>query len=209
MRQDLDNISLPQENEPLNNNPNIESSKDSLVFFSDSLFRNLDSKLKVISKNTFQGYEKNYRPTCSLDSNGFMKDKGLVLGNYCKDICESYLLDKKERIKLILPSDYDQGIIGLDLSPSCNQFIVYSSYDRPNYKDYYEYRAEVFGFTISQGQGLQTIKPAFKFYTKDWSIEEVIWISDSEIALKTYQENRTTTNQNNLNYKYFKTSTIN
>lgn len=183
-------------------------SKDSTVYFSDSLFFNLETELKEISNSQFPDYKKEHKTNCSIDTNGFVKGKGLILSHYCNEICESYLIDQKERIKLILPSSYDQGITGLDISPSCNQVIVYSSYDGPDYTNYYEYRAEIFGFSIVQGQGIQTIKPTFKFYTKDWSIEEVIWINDNEIAFKTYEESRSIANQDKLNYKYYKTTVI-
>jgi hypothetical protein len=191
-----------------NTNSAINVLKDSLIYFYDNLFNNLNSELKVISDSKFKDFQKAYKATCELDKSGFVNGKGLILDHYCKDICETYLIDKKEKIKLVLPSDYDQGIIGLIISPSCNQFIVYSSYDGPDYTNFYGHRAEVFGFTITQGQGIQTIKPSFKFHTKDWSIEEVIWVSDNEIAFKTYDESRSLANQDNLNYKYFKSKII-
>jgi len=182
--------------------------KDSTVYLSDSLFTNLKTELNEISNSQFAGYKKNHLTSCSIDTNGFVKGKGLILSHYCNEICESFLIDKKEGIKLVMPSSYDQGIVGLDISPSCNQFIVYSSYDGIDYTKYYEDRAEVFGFTISQGQGIKIIKPSFKFYTKDWSIEDAIWANDNEIALKTYGESRSSANQDSLNYKYFKIKVI-
>gem|GEM_PF-1711406 len=205
VQQDTENVLVSQAKQPTINKTEIETSKDSVVFFSYSLFSDLNSESIEISKNLYELYWKNCKCTCSIDSNGFIKGKGLIFSHDCNEICQSFLTDNKDGVKLILPSDYDAGIIGLDISPSCNQFIVYSSYDGPDYTEYYNYRAEVFGFSISQGQGLKAIKPSFKFYTTDWSIEEVIWISDVEIAFKTYAESRTTKNQDNLNYKYFKT----
>lgn len=204
-QQEATNI-LYSEQQSNNTDSELNKFKDSVIYFDGNLYKDLDSELKEISNNKFKDYKKTYKTTCELDKNGFVSGKGLILDRYCKDICETYLIDKKKKNKLVLPADYDQGIIGLIISPSCNQFIVYSSYDGPDYSSYYEDRAEVFGFTISQGQGLKIIKPSFKFYTKDWSIEEVIWISENEIAFKTYEENRNAGNQDNLKYKYFKTS---
>lgn len=176
-------------------------SKDSVIYFYDTHFTDLGSALKEISDSKFKEFNK---ITNALDKNVFFKRKGLLLEHYCKDICETYLFDKKEGVKLVLPSGYDRGIIGLIISPSYNQFIVYSSYDGPDYMNFYGHRAEVFGFTIAKGQGIQIIKPTFKFYSEDWSIEEVIWANDNEIAFKAYEESRSLANQDNLNYKYFK-----
>jgi hypothetical protein len=204
MRQDSEKLTL-QEKQSRINNSEIETSKDSAVFFSDSLFANLELELKEVSKNIFQGYEINYKPTCGLDSNGFIKGKGLILSHYCKDICESYLTDKKKGIKLVLPSNYDAGIMDLLFSPSCNQFLVYSSYDGPDYTNYYEYRAEIIGFTITQGQGFDAVKPSFKYYTKDWSIDHVMWVDENTLTLKLYNGERTG-NGENSKYRYFKTN---
>jgi len=205
VRQDTEKVISTQENQSGTMNPEIETSKDSVVFFSDSLFANSELELKEISKNIFQGFEKNYKPACDLDSNGFIKGKGLILSHYCKDICESYLTDKKQGIKMVLPSNYDAGIMGLLFSPSCNQFIVYSSYDGPDYTNYYDYRAEIIGFTVTEGQGVDAIKPSFKHYTKNWSIADVTWIDENALALKLYDGERTG-NGENLKYRYFKTN---
>jgi hypothetical protein len=104
-----------------------------------------------------------------------------------------------------LPCNHDQGILGLKLSPSCNQFIIYACYDLPNYYDYYEFRAEIFGFNIAQGKGLETITPSFEFVTKDWSITDLVWIDDKRIALKVYIDG-IPSGGNNFGYKYFKTN---
>lgn len=61
---------------------------------------------------------------------------------------------------------------------------------------------------IEGRQGIQMIIPTFKFYIKDWSIEEVIWISDNEIAFETYEERRSTENENKLKYNYYKTKVM-
>ena len=186
---------------------NIENAAptDSTVFLPDSLFFNLASELKEISTSEYSDFKKKHNTKCIIASNGFVQGKALTLRHHCKEICESYLVDKQQGIKLLLPSNYDQGIMGLDISPSCNQFIVYSSYDGPDYTNFYEYRAEIYGFSIAQGQGIQIIHASFKFTTMDWSIEEAYWINDHEIAIKAYQENRTAANQDQLKYKYFKT----
>ena len=203
VRKDTEKVTSIQEKQSRITNPEIETSKDSVDLISDSLFANLEFELKEISKYIFQGFEKNYKPTCALDSNGFIKGKELILSHYCKDICESYLTDKKNGLKIVLPSTYDAGIMGLLFSPSCNQFIVYSSYEGPDYINYYEYRAEIIGFTINQGQGLDAIKQSFVYNIKDWSIDNVTWIDENALALKLYDGERTG-NKENLIYRYFK-----
>lgn len=132
MQKDTEKVLPSQEKQYSINEIKKQPSKDSTAYFSDSLFTNLELELKEISKTVFQGYEENYKPSVSLDTTGFIKGKGLVFSQYCKDICESYLTDKNAGIKLVLPSSYDGGISGLLFSPACNQFIVYSSYDRPD-----------------------------------------------------------------------------
>lgn len=184
---------------------NVEMStvQDSSIYLYDSLFADLNSELKEIPSSKFSEYEKKYKISCTKDSTGFIKDKGLIIEHACDEVCVSYLTDIKEKIKLILPSAYDQGIIDLVISPDCKRFIVYSSYDGPDYTNYYEYRAEVFGFTIAPGQGIKTIQPAFKFFTKDFSIEKITWLSNTEIGLKTYEAARNLKNEKELVYRCF------
>jgi hypothetical protein len=107
----------------------------------------------------------------------------------------------------LIPSDYDGGILGMSLSPKCNQLMVCSSYDGPEYDKYYEYRAEFFVFNVTTGNGLKGIKPAFKYYTKDWSIDDFVWVNDKTIALKTYAERRWGDDSGG-HYKYFKADLV-
>lgn len=102
-----------------------------------------------------------------------------------------------------MPTDYDAGILSMLFSPSCSQLLICSSYDGPDFENYYSHRAEIFVFTVSIGNGLKGIKPALKFYTKDWSIDDIIWINDKTIALKVYEEPRQGDGSSN-NYKYYK-----
>jgi hypothetical protein len=181
----------------------MSMTQDSAIYLYDSLFADLNGELREIPISKFIEYEKKYKTGCTKDSTGFIKGKGLIIEHSCNEVCVSYLTDLKEKIKLILPSTYDQGIIDLVISPDCKRFLVYSSYDGPDYSDYYEYRAEIFGFTIASGQGIKTIQPAFKFFTKDWPIEKITWISNTEIGLKTYEEARNLKSEERLVYKCF------
>lgn len=200
----IEKIILTLEKKSSFKNAEIQYFKDSVVYFSDSEFVDLEFGLNEISKIDYQNAQKNYKTSCAKDTNGFVKGKGLIIGHYCEEVCDTYLIDKKTKIKLLLPSSYDQGIMGLLISPKCNQFIVFSSYDGSDYTDFYDFRAEIFGFTITKEQGLQAVKPAFMMSTKDWSMEEVIWISENEIAIKAYKENRNLSNEDCLDYTYFK-----
>lgn len=202
----VDKATISKSDSKLKENLSGALNKDYSLCHQDSIFYDLRFDAKEISKGKYKDYEKKLIRTCSIDTNGFVKGRGLILDRFCKDICELYLIDEKKKMKLMLPSNFDGGIKGLVVSPDCNQFFVYSSYDSADYTKYYENRAEVYGFAITQVQGIQTIKPTFKFYTKDWSIENVIWISNNEIALKVYEESRSAENQDKLDYKYFKSS---
>ena len=178
--------------------------RDSLVLYSDSLYSKLELEFKEVSKNEFQSYKRKYKTECTLDSGNFISGSGLYVSRKCDEICETYLSERTTNRKMLLPSTYDAGVLGMLLSPNCGNLIVCSSYDGLAFEDYYEDRAEVFVFTVTTGKGVKGIKPSFKFFTKDWSIEDLTWVSDNSIALKTYEENRTINNQDNLHYKYFK-----
>jgi hypothetical protein len=184
----------------------MSAAQDSAIYLYDSLFADLNAELKEIPTSKFIEYEKKYKTSCTKDTTGFIKDKGLIIEHACDEVCVSYLTDIKDKIKLILPSAYDQGIIDLVISPDCKRFIIYSSYDGPDFTEYYENRAEIFGFTIAPGQGIKTIQPAFKFFTKDFSIEKITWISNTEIGLKTYEEPRTLKSEEQLVYKCYSTN---
>jgi hypothetical protein len=101
-----------------------------------------------------------------------------------------------------MPSAYDAGILSMLLSPGCDQLMVCASYNGPDYENYYTNRAEIIAFHVTAGKGLKGIKPAFKYFTKDWSIEDATWVGDKAIALKTYEEAEAG-DLKKLQYKYF------
>lgn len=122
--------------------------------------------------------------------------------DYCHEICESFLLDHTNNKKMMIPSSYDQGVLGMSFSPSNKKWMVYSSYDGPDFDNYYYYRAEIFFYTIDLYQGIDGIHYYGAYLTKDWSISEVYWIDENAIALKMYQENRWG-DGSNVHYSYF------
>ena len=176
---------------------------DSLIFYSDSLYSDLELNFTEISKNEFQSYIRKYKPDCVLDSGHFISGSDLYVSHDCNEICETYLAERTTNRKMLMPSNYDAGILNMLLSPTCHQLIVSSSYDGPDYVNYYEDRAEIFVFNITTGIGLKGIKPAFKYYTKDWSIEDLIWVNDKTIAVKIYEGNREG-DGSGVHYKYLK-----
>ena len=205
----VDTISIVSDS--LKNTKNYKERKmveDSLIFYSDSLYSDLEINFTEISKNEFQLYKRKYKTQCILDSGHVISGSEIYVSRDCKEICETYLREKTTNRKMVLPSNYDSGILTMSLSPTCNQMIVCSSYDGPDYVDYYEDRAEIFVFNVTNGIGLKGIKPTFKYYTKDWSIEDLTWINDKTIALKVYEEQRWG-DGSGVHYKYLKADLIN
>lgn len=177
--------------------------RDSLTIIPyDSLFSNLEPELTEISETEFRDFQKSESLNCRISSGNFISGYGLYIRDTCHESCESFLVDSATGKMFLLPSGYDQGIMGCEISPACTQLIVYSSYDTPDYAEYYSHRAEIYGFAISPGKGLETIKPSVKFYTQDWSIDEVIWVSETTIAIKVYEGTRAAAG-NGVTYKYY------
>ncbi len=121
---------------------------DSLVIFDDSLFADLELIFIEISKNEFQSYKQKYKVECVIDSGQFIRGSGLYVSRNCDEICETYLVERTTHRKMLMPSNYDAGIINMLLSTTCKQLIICSSYDGPDFGDYYEYRAEIFLFSV-------------------------------------------------------------
>jgi hypothetical protein len=190
----------------LNNNKadKIKPEDDSLIVLEDSLFTDLKLVFHEISGNEFQLFKRKYRTSCVLDAGQFISGSGLFVRNDCNEICETYLVEKATNRKMLIPSGYDAGVLNMLLSQTCTRLMVCSSYDGPDYEDYYEDRAELILFKISKETGLKGVKPAGKFYTKDWSIEDFTWVNDKTIALKVYEGNRGG-DGNGANYRYLKT----
>lgn len=170
----------------------------------DSLF--LDLNFDSISQTQFESmrlayFQKMAKKTDFTTSFGAL---GVIEETNCDQICETYLIDTLSGKRMWLPSNYDQGILGSDFSPFKNQFMVYSSYDGPDFENYYDYRAELFVYTILDATGLEALKMQLNYYTTDFSISEIIWIGENEIALKIYEESRWG-DGSHLEFKYLKT----
>ena len=172
----------------INYNLNQQINYDSLILFEDSLFVNIDSIFQEMSLSEFQGYKNNCKLSCEIDSGHFIKGSGLNVILACNEVCDTYLKETSSDKILLMPSGYDAGILAMSLSPACNKLFVCSSYDGPDFVNYYEDRAVVFIFKISNEYGLKGIQPAFTFSTKDWSIADIVWANNKTIALKIYEE---------------------
>lgn len=161
--------------------------KQESILLQEQDFLDKHLEFEEISKSDFTKYQLIYDKGSEPigDSKGFFYKLGLALESDCNDICETYLVELLSGRKMLLPSNFDAGIIALPFSPSGNQFIAYSLYDLPNYEDYYAYRSEIIAFRI-KGKGLDAVKPNFTYHSKDWSIEKLVWIDEHSIALETY-----------------------
>jgi hypothetical protein len=158
-----------------------------------------------ISKNEFQSYKEKYKMSCVLDSGKFISGSNLYVIHDCKEVCQTYLAERNTNKKMLMPSNYDSGVLKMLLSPSCTQLLVCSSYDGPEYGDYYEYRAEILLFNVLTGVGLKGITPARNYYTKDWSINDLTWVDEHTIALELYNETPMN-NEESLKFRYFKSN---
>lgn len=164
----------------INSNVSVEASPEVVP-------EEIDLILTEISDKEFRKYLSEYKISCKIDSGRFVEGSGIYVKQFCDEICETYLYEHKTNNRTILPSDYDSGISGMLFSPSCNQFLVYSSYDGPDYDKYYDHRAELFIFSIAHGEGLNGIRQQLQYFSKSWSIEILVWVNEKSIALKVYE----------------------
>jgi hypothetical protein len=176
---------------------------DSLVTYNDSLFKVWSPKWIRISAGDFNNYKSKLSSSCSLDSLNFISGTNLKIVHHCNEICEPYLAEVNSNRKFLLPCNYDGGVGGVVFSPDCNQVLVFSSYDGSDYVDYYEYRSEIYIFSLQNTTNLNGIKPALAFAEKRWSIEEVVWLNNHSVALKVFSNDRRG-DGSNLKFQYLK-----
>lgn len=163
-----------------------------LIIQSDSLYRADSSEIFTIrTKHSYYEFPTTHTYSTSYDYIGFIPEISCHLIGFCgSGMCEMYLLDYEIDEKTTLPCSFDAGINAFIFSPN-NQFLLLSStYDGPDYENYYDYRAEIILYKIEKEQGLKGLKPYRIFEIKDYSIEDVVWINEDSIALKIYEEGR-------------------
>ncbi|WDF79805.1 hypothetical protein PQ469_07270 [Mucilaginibacter sp. KACC 22773] len=148
----------------------------------------LDDKLKTISAAEYKNLDGLNKPRCDLDSSGFIKNLGVTLKSRCDEVCETDLFEIKSGKTMPLPTDFDAGLLGIQVSPQCDRFLTYSSYDMPDYDKYYAHQALIVLYDINKGVGLKAIKQKKTFGFNTWSIKEVKWLDERSIALKLYKE---------------------
>jgi len=141
----------------------------------DSLYRNLD--FKSISKIEFSNHAlkagKRITNTTVSDST-FFKKRGLSILDYCDQVCESGLRNDKTGEQLWIAGSFDQGALSITFSPNRKYLLVCSSYDGSDYDNYYDFRADINIYKVTDLMGLDAIKPYLIFQTKDWSIEDIV-----------------------------------
>jgi len=168
----------------------------------------LDLVFDTITQNSFQKIQYAFIDSIKKDSSRSiihqMKRLGLTVTSNCDQICEAFLIDNKTGKRMWLPSNYDAGVLGFEVSPSGKYFIVFSAYDGPDYTGYYDWRSEFFIYKITDNTGLDAFQFISYYYEKDWSIDDIVWIDDHSIALRIYEEGRWG-NGEHLSFKYLKT----
>lgn len=163
----------------------------------DSLFMEL--QMDSIPEGTYE----RHRVSTATPARDYFEILGLSLDIDCNEICEAFLSESESNRQMILPCSFDAGPLGILFSPSGNKMIVYSSYDGPDFKAYYGYRAEIVGYRINGRNGLEAVEFNFQYHTGEWSISELIWIDDDTIALKVYRDQGSV---ENMTYAYYTTS---
>lgn len=168
--------------------------------YDDSLA--IDSRLTSI---TFTEYMRAIlRSTREDASPDKLSPLGLTVDHDCGDICETYLKEKSSSKKMLLPSTFDSGVRGLVFSPSDNRFLIYSSYDGPDYQSFYFHRAEVVVYEVNEAKGLQAIDFFNEYHLYNWSVEEIMWLDHQTIAFKAYQGPRKDGSLESSGFAYFK-----
>ncbi len=169
--------------------------------YDDSLA--VDKQLVKISSNAYMNAMLHSTQKERKEPLDKLEELGLTMDSDCDEICETYLVEKKSKRKMQLPSNFDQGVMGLVFSPSNERFVIYSSYDGPDYNSYYFHRSEIVSYNLSNDTGLKAIHDELAHHLYNWSIEDLFWINENTVALKVYEGSRTTTGVEG-GYKYFK-----
>jgi hypothetical protein len=104
--------------------------------------------------------------------------------------CSDFLIDYKTDERFYLDAPFDAGIKGMQLSKNNTYLVVYSTYDGPDYDDYYSTRSSFTLYKIEKNKGLKGMTVYYSFDSTEWSIEELIWINKNTLALKVYTGER-------------------
>lgn len=174
----------------------------------------LEMKWKETNAKAFEAHTVDYNkslrkhPEMGVDSAGYIPLLGLMMDHQCDQICETFLVDTATNTSLYLPSNYDQGLMGFLISPSRKWVVLYSSYDGPDYVNYYDYRAEVIIYKIDKKKkGLEVLKLYGSYTTTEWSICDMVWTKNDGLAAQTYRDGVNEASTNNA-YEWFESSVL-
>jgi hypothetical protein len=104
------------------------------------------------------------------------------------------LIDSLTSVEYSLISIGDGAVVAPIPSPN-NQFLVY--YDNAIYDDNNSF---ICVLKINSGQNTPDfLKEYMSYHSKDWAIEDVVWMNDRSFVLKVYEERY----ENNVNVKHF------
>jgi len=119
---------------------------------------------------------------------GYVPEISSYIISACKWVCTGCLLDNETDEKMQLPDSFDSGVLGLEISASKKQMLMFSSYYGDDYAKVSSHRAEIIFMQIGEGKGFhKLVKPEICIITA-FSIEDIIWIDNNSIALKVYDK---------------------
>lgn len=101
---------------------------------------------------------------------------------------ETFLLDKGNNSTLYPVYDYDHGGLSLNVSPSKESLIVYSSINYDDYEKYYAFRSYIVIYDIKNINNLNDIKNAYVLTTNEWQINRIKWIDDSSFVIEVFDK---------------------
>ena len=150
----------------------------------------------------YNSAKANYNAIRANQSSLTFKDLGLKRFDTCNQVCSTLLIDLKTKEMRFLPEDFDAGIIDLLFSPKGELLLQYASYDGPDYFQYYSNRSVIRVYEITKHKGVNALKEKNIIFNNDWSIEDIIWVNDRTIVLKTYSAGVNEALDNNK-YEYY------
>lgn len=171
---------------------------DSLRYVDDAAFADVRLK-RIISQKAFEMHKAKYSAGCILGTGQRSGERGLYLIRDCNEVCDTYIGEAATNKKLLLPSTFDVGVSTVLPSPDCKRLIVWSTYDMPDYGEFYGHRSELFSFTIDMEKGIDGVQPLAKHFSKRWSLGDVTWVDNKTLAVKVYSN----ANPTNKDYKYY------
>ena len=83
--------------------------KDSFIVHDANHFKEVKLKLTNFSQKKYQELQQQIN-ACASDTGAFFATKGLRYHQSCGEVCVSFLTDLKNGIRMVVPSNYDEGI---------------------------------------------------------------------------------------------------